>query len=57
MRNIADVYDNISKSTVCTKGRTARDVSREIAKVIFLGEYQEVDVQDSLARFSRRRRK
>lgn len=45
---IQEVYGPLDKSTIWTQGRTASDVAREIAKVIFLHEYVEVDVRDQL---------
>jgi hypothetical protein len=47
-KTIDEVYGPIHKSTVCTRGRSAAEVAREIAKIIFLHEYNEVDVRTHL---------
>src|SRR5262249_32751193 len=45
---IEEIYGSVPKSTVWTCGRTSADVAREIAKVIFLHDYQEVDLRKVL---------
>ena len=55
VNNINAVYKEIDKTTICTRGRTIADVARQIAKVIFIGKYQEVDVEERLGSFSNSR--
>jgi hypothetical protein len=50
--NIEDVYGKIAKTVVCTRGRSVAQVTRELAKVMFLDAYTEIDLEDQLARFS-----
>jgi hypothetical protein len=50
--NIQQVYGQIHKTIICTRGRTAREVARELAKVIFLGDYEEVDIGKQLQKHS-----
>jgi hypothetical protein len=49
---IAEVYGSTTASTIWTCGRNASDVAREIAKVIFLHEYAEVDVRKELQQYA-----
>jgi hypothetical protein len=53
IRSIEDIYGKIDKTVVCTRGRTIMQVTRELAKVIFLDEYREVDIEQQLGRLSR----
>lgn len=50
--SIEAVYGRVDKTTVCTRGRTIMQVTRELAKVIFLDQYKEVDIERQLARLS-----
>jgi hypothetical protein len=43
-----EVYGNLTKSVVCTRGRQIAEVSREIAQIIFLNEYRPVSIQEQL---------
>jgi hypothetical protein len=51
--NIAEVYKSIDKTVICTRGRSVNDVAREIAKVVYLGEYVEVDIGAELKSFQK----
>lgn len=50
--DINHVYSNVPKTVVCTRGRGAAEVAREIAKVIFLNEYNPVDIAAQLQHFA-----
>lgn len=52
IENINDVYGKVAKTTICTRGRSIQEVTREIAKVIFMDEYNEVDVGGVLEKFA-----
>jgi hypothetical protein len=41
---IGDVYGGLTRSIICTRGRDAASVAKEIAKVIFLEEYRPVEL-------------
>ncbi|MDQ0462510.1 hypothetical protein QO010_000258 [Caulobacter ginsengisoli] len=45
---IDEVYGPMVRTTICTRGRDATAVAREIAKVIFLDDYRPVDLEDTL---------
>jgi hypothetical protein len=45
---IQQVYGHLSTSVICTRGRDARTVAHEIAKVIFLEEYRPIDIGSEL---------
>ena len=47
---IDQVYGPVKRSTVWTSGRNAAAVAKEIARIIFLGGYEPVDVQAELAK-------
>jgi hypothetical protein len=51
---IEEVYGGLKKSIVCTRGRSARMVAHEIAKLIFLDEYRPVDIEAELTKISER---
>lgn len=51
-QTMSEIYDELPKSTVHTDGRSAAEVAREIAKIIFLHEYAEVNVREHLERHS-----
>lgn len=44
LNNIEDVYGPLNPTKICTRGRTANEVAREVAKVVFLEEYKPVDI-------------
>ncbi|MEA1015389.1 SIR2 family protein [Sphingosinicella sp. LY1275] len=46
---IDEVYGSIDRSIVCTSGRSAAAVAKELARIIFLDPYQPVDLQNELA--------
>ena len=52
-KNIREIYNGIDKTTLCTRGRSAHHVARELAKISFLGEYKEVDIGNQLKKFSK----
>jgi hypothetical protein len=54
IKNIEDIYRDVKKTVLCTRGRTAEQVAKELAKVIFLSDYSEIDVEDQLSRLSAR---
>jgi len=45
---IDEIYGTMDRTTICTRGRDATSVAREIAKVIFLNEYRPVDLEGAL---------
>ena len=55
LANLEAVYRGVNRSVVCTSGRGPADVAREIARVIFLQDYQPVDIEAELGRVGRRR--
>jgi hypothetical protein len=50
---IDHIYGPIKRSTVCTSGRGAAAVAKEIARIIFLGPYKPVDIQAELAKHAK----
>jgi hypothetical protein len=48
VRNIEDVYGSVEKTVVCTRGRTVTQVTRELARIMFLDNYAEIDIEDEL---------
>jgi len=50
LQNIDQVYGPVTRSTVCTSGRTAAAVAKEIARIIYLDPYQPVDIQAEMAK-------
>ncbi|ABD08174.1 hypothetical protein RPB_3479 [Rhodopseudomonas palustris HaA2] len=50
---LAEVYGPVKKSEICTRGRSCEDVAREIARIVFLEEYNEVDILNELASYSK----
>ncbi len=42
------IYSDVPKTRICTRGRSVFQVSREIAKVIFLDCYRDVGLEDKL---------
>lgn len=52
LTKIGDVYANVPKTTLCTRGRSIQSVVRELARIIFIGEYNEVDITRHLKRFA-----
>ena len=53
VEKIDEVYHGIYKTGLCTRGRTIQSVARELAKIIFLEDYNEVDVGSHLQRWSK----
>lgn len=49
VREMEEVYGTLPRSVVCTIGRSASAVAKEIARVIFLEDYKPVDIQNQLA--------
>ena len=49
LREIEEVYGELPKSKVCTTGRSAIEVAKYIAQIIFLDDYRPVDIQEKLA--------
>jgi hypothetical protein len=49
---LRQIYGPMPKSEICTRGRGIEDVARQIAQVVFLDDYQEVDILDRLKSFS-----
>lgn len=50
LTEIEKVYGNLKRSTICTSGRSAAAVAKEVARVIFLEPYSPVDVQAELTK-------
>jgi hypothetical protein len=38
---------------ICTRGRSAQEVARELSKVIYLENYDEANIQSQLERYAR----
>ncbi|MGI4745817.1 MAG: SIR2 family protein [Janthinobacterium lividum] len=53
LHKIDHVYGSIKRSTVCTSGRSAAAVAKEIARIIFLDSYEPVEIQAELAKHAR----
>ncbi len=47
-----EIYTDVRRSVICTRGRTAREVAHEIAKVIFLEDYRPVDISAALRKYA-----
>lgn len=47
---IDEIYGDLDKSKICTRGRDATAVARAIARVIFVEPYHAVDIQAQLAK-------
>jgi hypothetical protein len=52
LQALAEVYGNVDRSVVCTRGRTATQVAHEIAKIIFLEKYRPIDVRAELTKYA-----
>ncbi len=50
VRDIKEIYGSLQRSTICTTGRSAAQVAKHIARIIFLDDYHPVDVQSELER-------
>ena len=50
LKGIRSVYGPVVRSVVCTSGRSAAAVAKEIARIIFLCDYEPVDIQAELAK-------
>jgi hypothetical protein len=50
---ISEVYQGLAKSTILTHGRDIQDVVREVSRVIFLDDYNPVDVQAELEKHAK----
>ena len=57
IEKIEGVYGDIPKTKICTRGRSAFQVSREIAKVIFIDRYYGVDIERKLEKHCAGKRK
>jgi hypothetical protein len=51
--SIGEVYGPLERSTVCTSGRSAAAVAKELARIIFLDSYRPVDLQSELAKYAK----
>jgi hypothetical protein len=51
LKKINDVYADIPKTVLCTRGRNVQEVVRELAKIIFVADYNEVDIAYYLKEF------
>lgn len=52
LRDIAEVYGDLPKSEISTTGRSAAEVAKHIARIIFLDEYRPVEIQDHLTAYA-----
>lgn len=52
LKSIREVYGTVRVTTICTRGREQDAVAKEIARVIFLHDYQPVDLGEALGKFS-----
>jgi hypothetical protein len=50
--NITEIYGDVPKTRICTRGRSSSQVSREIARVIFVDPYNDISIQDRLEEHS-----
>jgi hypothetical protein len=50
---IGEVYGPLERSTVCTSGRSAAAVAKELARIIFLDPYRPVNLHGELAKHAR----
>lgn len=50
IREMKEIYGALPKSVVCTTGRSATAVAKEIARIIFLDDYRPVNVEEQLTR-------
>lgn len=48
LRDIDEIYGLLPKSVVCTTGRSAAEVAKHIARIIFLDDYRPVEIQEQL---------
>jgi len=46
------VYANVPRTRICTRGRTIAEVAREVARVIFLEQYTPADLETKLKEFA-----
>ena len=52
VREMEEVYGSLPRSVVYTTGRSATAVAKEISRIIFLDDYQPVNIQDQLAGYA-----
>lgn len=45
---IDNIYASVPKTKICTRGRSINEVAREIAKVVFLSNYEPVEIEAEL---------
>src|SRR5262249_48938296 len=57
IQKIDVIYKEIPRTNICTRGRSPVQVSREIAKVIFLEHYGEINLEDELKAHASGKRK
>jgi len=50
--SLDEVYGGVQKSVVSTLGRSAADVAKEIARIIYLDDYAPVDIEAELLKFA-----
>ena len=50
---LTEVYGSLKRTVVCTRGRSARSVAHEIARVIFLSDYHPIDVDAELKKIAK----
>ncbi|MBA7467547.1 hypothetical protein ES707_02768 [subsurface metagenome] len=53
VEKINDIYGGVKMTHICTRGRSVFQVSREVAKVIFIDSYAEVDLQNELDEYGK----
>jgi hypothetical protein len=49
---IGQVYGPLQRSVICTRGRNANAVASEVARVIFLDDYNPIDIGNELTRIA-----
>jgi hypothetical protein len=52
VQRITEIYGELDKSAICTRGRDAVSVARAIARVIFTEPYRPVDIQEQLQKYA-----
>ena len=52
MAEIGTIYGSLKRSEVCTSGRSATAVAKEVARIIFIEKYEPVDIQAELTKYA-----
>jgi len=52
LKALEEVYGGLDRTVICTRGRDANSVAREITRVIFLEDYRPIDIDAELTKFA-----